>query len=136
MPIGNCRPTCVEENQEVVAPDSGQGKDHVVIPGLGDDDHALDAEAPPDEVDHAPPGGMALVEPVGEEEDECEGGGEGENGHPDPPVEGSDEDRLVLLDLQRHQTRQVVDVDRNGVVDDVGPDQCDGEGSLKSRHFV
>ena len=126
-----CMRTYVEENQEVEAPDSGQGKDHVVVPGPGDGDHALDADGPRDKVDHGIPRGMAVVEPVGEEEEEGEEGGEGEYDCPDPPVEGSDEDGLVLLDFQRHQTCHVIDVDRDGVVDDLRPNQCDAKGSWK-----
>ena len=93
-------PTYVEENQEVEAPDSGQGKDRVGVPGPGDGDHALDGDRPHDKVEYGIPLGVAVVEPVGKEDYEGEDGGEGEDDRPDPPVEGSDEDGLVLLDLQ------------------------------------
>ena len=93
-------PTYVEESQEVEAPDSGQGKDHVVVPGPGDGDHALYGDRPHDKVDTGIPGGMAVIEPVSEVENDRKDGGEGEDDCPDPPFEGSDEDGLVLLDLQ------------------------------------
>ena len=125
------QPTCVEHDQDVVPPDPGQGEDPVVVPLLGDGHHALDAGAPRDEVDDAPPGGVAVVQPVGEVEDQREGGRQGEHHQPHPPVEGADKDGLVLLDLQRHQARQVVNVDRDGVVDDLGADQGDAKGSWK-----